>query len=307
MKRAHKVLVVVAVAIAALAVASAVARRPLLRWAVARVVQARTGLEVGVGDVRGGLFPPSLVMRDFVIFNPPGFVDREAIRFREILIETPSGIWRRNEPRLRRVVLDASQITVVKTRDGVVNWQTIGRSMRRPQPAEPAPSPEPLPPVPPSPSEPSSAPSGPASDAPMPEAGVPPSAPSDQRAPPAPPPLRIDELTVRIGAIETREYAAGQTGPRVQRMALDMEHTVTNVVDAEAAGLEIAGVVAMRAAPLLVTQVMKTAGEDAMSEAWDSLQRNAARLLKKAADDPAVSNLLEKGAGELRRLLPGVF
>jgi len=289
MKSRTRVAAIVGLVVAGAIVLGAAAHRPLLRVVLARALKAETGLDCSVAGVETSWFPPGLKIADLVVSNPPGFGPQEAVRFNRIVaVVEPLSLFG-GRPRLRRLEVAVSNVVVARDRAGRVNWEAIAR---RPEPTEGG-RPEGRavePSVTPPPAEPLPAPTVPRGSA------------QDESLPRRP---VVDVLVVRIGAIEVRDpdRAGRPSSPR--RLDLGVEHTLTNVTDLSEAGMEIAGVVALRAAPILVGQALREAVVEEGGSLLERLGEEAGRLLKSA--DPAVTNLLQKGVGELQKILPGLF
>jgi len=268
------------------------------RWGrgwIERSVRENTGLEIRIGNVRAGLRPLHLQIEDLRLLNPPEFEPGEAMVIRELWVEIPwSAVWRR-EPMLNLVRIHLPRLVVLRRPDGVWNWQRIGEATSSPRDTS-APAGQsgksqgerPSPSVQPDERAPSLPTDGPAQTAPQPS-------------------LRIARLNLKVDTVEVREQRSDQRETRIRRMDLNVDQSWTNVTDLGLVGAELAGVVMLRAAPLLVTEVVRETSAGGAATALDKLEQKATRLLQQFGGDGAVTNLLDQGIEELRKALPGLF
>lgn len=297
-RRVGWVFVGVGAVLAALLVFGSLAGPRLARSWLQTVVRDSSGLDVRIGRVSAGIRPLGLGMYDVRLMNPAEFGPGEALVIRELRVELPwRAVWRR-EPTLDLVRFDVPSLVIERRAGGTSNWQRI-QEIAFPR-LRPAADRDPRPPSPPEPPSP---------------AGSPPPPPSEQRPAPrsaAPvedaPPLRISRLHLQVGVVEIREVRPDRPQPKVQRLELNLDQSWTNVTDLSVVGAELAGVVMIRSAPILLNEsVAETVGEGA-ARAMDKLERKAARLLEKlGAGGEAATNLIDQGLEELRKALPGKF
>ncbi|MCX7817809.1 MAG: AsmA family protein [Kiritimatiellae bacterium] len=280
----------------ALLIAGGIVAPRLARAGMEGALRAATGADVRVGRVSGGLWPLRVRLEEVRVENPDGFGPGEALEIRELLIVASwSALWRR-EPRLELVRLDVPRVVVVRRADGQMNWQRIGEmaASRASVPAERR-----RPPV--EPVEPSAEPAGSGRRDSEGSSGAPP-APVSKAAPA----MRIGQLNLKVGTVELREFSSKERAPRIRRLDVRVDHTLTNVCDLGAAGSELAGVIAVRAAPILIAEALTETATEAAGRAMEKLERGAMRLLQQLGGEVA-TNLPGVGGNGLRRALPGVF
>lgn len=269
---------------------------PLLaRRIVEHQVRKSTGLFVQVGRVRAGVRPLFLQLDDVRLRNPPEYGAGEAMVVRELRVEMPwSSVWQR-EPTWSLIRIDVPSIVIVRTPDGAFNWQRI-RELANVPPTPPRNDRTPL-----------SASSvwTPKVDSSTRQIGTEPSRAAETLGDGAPS-LRVAQLSVKVGHVEVWEHRADEAEPRIRRLALDFDHTITNVSDLHLVSAELAGMVMIRAAPLLVAEAVSEVAAGSAAKTFEKLERKAVRLLRQFGIE-SLTNLLERGDVDLRKAWPGLF
>ncbi|MEO8714129.1 MAG: AsmA family protein, partial [Acetobacteraceae bacterium] len=89
-------------------------------------IRAATGREVALnGPIGFSLLPPSVTLRDVTIANPPGFASPNMAAVRAITLRVDLGALLHGRVLVRRLVLDAPDVTLERSAAGVANWEFV--------------------------------------------------------------------------------------------------------------------------------------------------------------------------------------
>jgi uncharacterized protein involved in outer membrane biogenesis len=205
-------------------------RNRLARSAVLQLLEHSTGVQVGLERIRLRPLRLELEIEGLVLANPPGFPEGEAIRVSRLQAVAS---WRSLLPgvtRLRQVVLEVPNVTMVRRRDGTTNLEAYVRrhtpgivAFGNPRGADTdpgqaaeergKPSPAAVPPV-------SSADAAPA---------------AHPAASPSAPALGIGELRLHLGTLRVLDYSLGGELPFQFACQVNQEHVLRDVTHLEQA------------------------------------------------------------------------
>lgn len=114
-----------AVLLLVLAVALLALKDLLLKELLQAHIQRETGLETRVGRFEVGLLSPTLTVTDLRLYNPPEFGGSVLLDVADFHLEYDRAALARRALHLRLVRVDIPEATVVETRSGRSNLETI--------------------------------------------------------------------------------------------------------------------------------------------------------------------------------------
>ncbi len=172
------------------------ARNVLIKREVRRLVAQQTGFGLSLKKINVGLLSTSLDIQGLRLTNPSDFPEPAAFDIRQVKADYAFGSLFRNEIRLSEVVVDVPLVVVVRKADGETNLQRLSGAARkksgggRSEPGEKAPAP--------AESKPSK-------------------------------PLRMDQVTIRIGTVEIHDYSVKGEVPGITKLELNIDQKYENV------------------------------------------------------------------------------
>jgi len=90
---------------------------------IVAAIRAATGREVTLsGPIRFGLFPPSVTLHDVALANPPGFATPRMATLRSVTLRVDLAALLHRRLVVRRLVLDAPDVTLERDAAGAANW-----------------------------------------------------------------------------------------------------------------------------------------------------------------------------------------
>lgn len=115
-----------------------IARPFLLRWAVERALTGALGGDIELGILESSLRQGRLSLHDLRVINPADWPTDAEWLIREITVEYDWRTLFAERVRLREVVLDIQQITMVVDMDGLTSLQNAATGRKRRAPGVPA-------------------------------------------------------------------------------------------------------------------------------------------------------------------------
>lgn len=228
MRKTLKIVLWVAVAILVLVAGLFFSRNSVVKRMVVDEVRKATGFDLAIGSLDVGLLKNSFEIRGLELKNPSDFPDDEAFVVDRLFVKYELFSLLGTNIHLQRVDLEIPRVVVVKKEDGESNLERMknnaqahraAQQQQAPpeQPRAPVPAPQPQPGQ--DPGETAGGGSPPASSpAPMPEE------PGPEKQ------LKIDELHVKIGKFEVRDFSRMREGkPKVRTYEIGWERTFQNV------------------------------------------------------------------------------
>ena len=107
--------------VAALIVLFLLALDPILRLTLQHRIRTQTGLDAEIGQFTLGLTRPTLTLRDFKVFNPPGFGGTPFLDIREIHVEYDRAALARGKLHLRLLRFNLAELDIVRNQAGETN------------------------------------------------------------------------------------------------------------------------------------------------------------------------------------------
>jgi len=195
------------------AVTAMFSNRLVSRYTV-RQVEKATGFTATIGRVNVGLLRPVIRINDLTLRNPPEFPHEEAFTIRELYVRYNRLSLLGRELRLNHLVLDMPRIVMVKPVKGKSNIELLagmGKDSKRDR------------------SAPETAP------APQPERKD----PGEPKKKKEPRTLVIDEMTIRMGEMEVRQYFANRPDPSIISVPVNFDRTYHSVTNMETLAVQL--------------------------------------------------------------------
>ncbi|HMO50720.1 MAG TPA: AsmA family protein [Kiritimatiellia bacterium] len=189
--------------------------RWLTRLAVDRIEQ-ETGFQVAFGELHVGLLRPVIRIQDLVLSNPPDYPHPEALVVREVYVHYNRLSLLTDTIRLNELRLDVPRVVMVRPQEGGSNIEDLTRAGRS-KPDSPQPTPPPAP-------EPRTSPTEPVAAEPA----------KSKRH------VEIDQLTVKLGEMEVRQYVPRGSEPIVMTVPIGFDRSYQNVTNVQEVGRQIA-------------------------------------------------------------------
>ena len=97
----------------------------ILQSAVTFAASQLTGAAVKIGTFKLNLFRQEVSIRDFVLYNPPGFPNTALIDIPEITVAVKSQALLQGSLHLPLVILNLREMTLIKTKEGKLNVDSL--------------------------------------------------------------------------------------------------------------------------------------------------------------------------------------
>ena len=204
MKTILKILGVLLLLLVLLMLGTVLARDGLARWAVQKIITAKTGFGLDIRRLHISLLQPGLELEGLKLTNPADFPEPGALEIEKLKLSYDCAASTKQETRLPEVTLDLPTVVIVRKADGEVNFQRFAKQKKEETPVasgEPAP-----------PSQPPGQPQPPAENKP-------------------PRQVRIDHLNIRLGTVYVRTYVPGEQQPREQKFVMNVDRKFENVTN----------------------------------------------------------------------------
>jgi hypothetical protein len=112
----------------------AVAWMILLPFAVTKLVQERTGFGLEIQTFYANPFTANLEVRGLVITNPPAFPRKDFVEVREFRADAQLFSLFSHRPVIDYMVVNMTEITLVKDQRGLINTRVFQEGLARPSP-----------------------------------------------------------------------------------------------------------------------------------------------------------------------------
>jgi len=170
-----------------------VARNIIIKRAVQTAIQKTTGFDLEMGKVHVGVFSPVFEVTDTTLINPEDFPERTAMEIKtlRVVYDLPS-VFTKNV-HLKEVTIDIPKAILIVREDGKSNLEQLGKLAIQ-EDSEVGDEAE----------------------------RKPDTDKSGHR-------VRIDELTLRLGTLEMRQYSEGESAPSIDSYDLDFDRTAHDV------------------------------------------------------------------------------
>ncbi len=100
-----------------------VARNTIIGWMIDFSLKKKGGFSADIHSVALKLSQPNLLIQDLKILNPKGsYRESLAAKVDRLEVNYDPMAFYRGEPRLQKLVIDISEIMIVKNRAGEMNW-----------------------------------------------------------------------------------------------------------------------------------------------------------------------------------------
>src|SRR5437867_9932504 len=120
-----KILRWLAIGLAGLLLVAVLARNLIARKSVELGTERVTGFPLTIGAVRLGLLNGQLDVDDLRLMNPPDFEDRQFVDLRRLHVDYRLGSMLAGAPHINDMLVDISQLVVVKNAKGESNAQKL--------------------------------------------------------------------------------------------------------------------------------------------------------------------------------------
>jgi len=184
----------------------------LARKYAVELIEQQTGFKVDVEDIDVGVYRSVIQVKNLVLTNPPEFPHPEALAIRDIYIHYDLLSLFGKEAHIKKFSIDVNRIVMVKPRHQKSNLEVLAKiGEQRADEKDAAPKPVP-----------SSPPSGNTQTTEQ----------TDKKADKKPErAFRIDELNVKLGEMEVRQYREIGDNPSVMNVKINMDRTMQNVTN----------------------------------------------------------------------------
>ncbi len=93
----------------------------ILREVIVHRIRAQTGMNVEIGSFKLGLLSPTIDVRDFTLYNPPGFGGTPLMKIPEIHAEYDRDALKRHEIHITVLRFNLGELDIVKNQAGQTN------------------------------------------------------------------------------------------------------------------------------------------------------------------------------------------
>jgi len=239
----------------------------LARKYAVEIIEQQTGFRVDVGDVDVGVYRSRVQVKNLILTNPPEFPHPEALAIREIYIHYDWLSLFQEQVRVKKIRIDVSRVVMVKSRHEKSNLEVLAKiGEQRADEKDGTPKPKSPPPT----NKPQT------------------TGPSDKRVEEKPErSFKIDELNVKLGELEIRQYRELGNQPSVINVQVNMDRTLYGVTNMQAAVRQLSSDVIMKSGAGLFNPAVKDVADksgDVIDKLKVQLDEIKDKYLKKRKD-----------------------
>lgn len=231
------------------AVVVLLADRLIARYAK-QAIEESTGFGFTMDEFYMGVLNPVIRVKNLTLTNPSEFPHPEAISVRELSMSYDRTSLFSDTIQLHNVVIDVPKVVMVRTPEGS-NFDAMSKAGK---------------------GKPSEKKGG--------TAGTP-GTPGDKKAATNEPArsIHIDELTVRLGEMEVRQYRRDETEPKIINIPVDLDRSYSNVTNVEQVAIQLGSELVVLSGISLLRQL------DPMLKKLNEDSKSAEKGIKKALDE----------------------
>jgi len=233
------------------AVVVLLADRLIARYAK-QAIEESTGFGFTMDEFYIGVLKPVIRVKNLTLTNPVDFPHPEAITVRELSMAYDRTSLFSDTIQLRDVVIDVPKVVMVRTPEGS-NFDAISKAGKSKSTEK----------------------KGGSAETP----GTP--TPGDKKAATNEPArsIHIDELTVRLGEMEVRQYRKDETEPTIINIPVDLDRSYSNVTNVEQVAMQLGSELVVLSGFSLLRQL------DPMLKKLNDESKSAEKGIKKAIDE----------------------
>lgn len=188
------------------------ADRMARKYAV-QLIEQQTGFNVDVEAVDFRIYRSRLQVKNLVLTNPPEFPHPEALAIRDLYIHYDWLSFFQKQVHVKKFSIDVNRIVMVKPQSRKSNLEVLAKiGEQRADEKDQAPAPKPPPPPPE-------------------KTDTPPAQKVEKKAGRS---IKIDELNVKLGEVEVRQYREPGDEPSIINVQVNMDRTMYGVTNVQA-------------------------------------------------------------------------